>query len=180
MALYTRRAVAWCCLFFLLLIVCTFFVIDIEWVELSLEPPPSTVPVAEHCTQLPDAGIVETLDTTQEVVTAPIRRKHIVVASFFGFHFDVYMALAWTLRRVLAEVPDSKLDIFADPFYYGFQTIANDYDLYDGGRRSPMELVSYVQTNPTVDVIILGTCEIEYVSYVYHIDTNSRYTAWRR
>lgn len=94
----------------------------------------------------------------------PVTRKHVAIASFFGYHFDVYMALAWTLERVLTKVPGSELHVFAQPFYYGFQSVVEDLGLYHGVRDDVEDFLPYVRSNPTLDLIVLGTCEVECVN----------------
>ncbi|EKM59533.1 uncharacterized protein PHACADRAFT_250101 [Phanerochaete carnosa HHB-10118-sp] len=166
MVLATRRSVVWACPFFLvLLVVCTTFVIDIEWNQLIPASPSSVALDGEYCLRLSDSrhdiAVIEAQVSTQETTTTLIKRKHVLVASFFGFHFDVYMTLAWTLKRVLMQVPQAQIELFAAPFYYGFEAVVGEYGLYDGVRRDPEELLSYIQSNTTVDTVVLGTCEID-------------------
>ncbi|GJE84823.1 hypothetical protein PsYK624_008990 [Phanerochaete sordida] len=159
MPFLTRRSMAWACLVFLaLLFLTTVFLIDAEWKQLVPVLSSGSRLDREHCLQLSESYAVE---DTHSVSSGQVLRKNVVVASFFGFHFDVYMALVWTLKRVLGQVPGAHVEVFANPFYYGFDDIVQEYGLYDAARRDPAELVSYVQMNPSVDTIILGTCEID-------------------
>ncbi|SJL09859.1 uncharacterized protein ARMOST_13240 [Armillaria ostoyae] len=95
-------------------------------------------------------------------------RHHIAIASTFGFHHDVYMALAWTVGRVLERsVAGGSLQVYApSPFGFGFQTVVDDLDLYHGKIHNPDDLIRDLRSTGTetvYDIVILGTCEIEYV-----------------
>ncbi|KAF7316684.1 hypothetical protein HMN09_00401300 [Mycena chlorophos] len=93
----------------------------------------------------------------------PQKRFRVAVASHFGFHFDVYMALVWTLERVMAR-PDMQgsVEVFAEqPFGYQFHQIVDELRLYRGGAvRSPESLVAEIGTGE-IDLVVLGTCEID-------------------
>lgn len=94
--------------------------------------------------------------------SAPFRFKHVAVASGFGFHFDVYMALVWTLTRVLRDHHVSgDVQVFApQPFGFGFNDVVDSLALYDGTVRPPEELVDEVKQGQ-IDIVVLGTCEVE-------------------
>lgn len=159
MVVATRRSLAWGCpLFLILIFLSTFILLQIEWDRLIDVSPSVRMLGAEGCHPPFDSTAVG--DSQPPAIPSP-RRKHVIIASFFAFHFDVYMALAWTLKRVLGQVSGAQIDVFAAPFYYGFENIVQEYGLYDGVRREPAELVSFIQKNPTVDVVVLGTCEID-------------------
>ena len=98
----------------------------------------------------------------------PIKRRNVVVGSVFPHHFDVYMTVVWTLERVLSSIPDSQVHVFAEPFNYGFQSLVDRLGLYHGRRRGTNELVPFLSTEEggAVDMIVLGTCEVEYVARV--------------
>lgn len=95
----------------------------------------------------------------------PVRRRHnIAVASVFGYHFDVYMALVWTLRKVLSSDEQGVVRVFAEPFSMGFPAIIDRLGLYRGTQMSPNDLVPEVllsSINTSIDMVILGTCEVE-------------------
>ncbi|KAH9479942.1 hypothetical protein JR316_0008539 [Psilocybe cubensis] len=96
------------------------------------------------------------------VLDSPQIRKNVAVASTFGFHFDVYMAVVWTLQRVMRE---GKVQVYTPgPFYFDFQRIVETYNLYNGTYKSSdtlMEDVTSVEGDGSIDLIILGTCEID-------------------
>ncbi|KAF8917421.1 hypothetical protein CPB85DRAFT_1431339 [Mucidula mucida] len=75
--------------------------------------------------------------------TSPLRRKNIAIASSFGYHHDVYMAVAWTIERVIRKrSAHGHLQVYANtPFNrYGFQVIEK-LGLYHGTFRKPEELI---------------------------------------
>ncbi|PBK75884.1 hypothetical protein ARMSODRAFT_950233 [Armillaria solidipes] len=93
-------------------------------------------------------------------------RHHIAIASTFGFHHDVYMALAWTVGRVLERsVAGGSLQVYApSPFGFDFQTVVDDLDLYHGKIHNPDDLIRDLRSTGTetvYDIVILGTCEID-------------------
>ncbi|KAJ3558614.1 hypothetical protein NM688_g815 [Phlebia brevispora] len=90
-------------------------------------------------------------------------RRNIVVASMFPHHFDVYMALVWTLQRVLEHLPGTQIRVFAAPFNYGFQSLVEQLGIYRGKRHNSDQLLSFLagEDGRTVDMVILGTCEVD-------------------
>jgi len=96
----------------------------------------------------------------------PLAHKNVVVASVFGAHFDVYMAVAWTLHRIMPKNQGPSLRVYAQvPFLYKFQEVVNRYGLYEGEYQDPEHLIRDIQRDNEggIDLLILGTCEIEYV-----------------
>lgn len=164
-----RRAVGGACALLFLLLCLVAFTADAGW---SLRSSSNFVMESELCAEVPHMDM-----TSQGLVDRPVvaeesvKRKHIAIASVFGFHFDVYMALAWTLERILDKVPDSELQVFADPFYYGFQSVVDGLGLYHGPRNNREDFIPYLRNNPALDMVVLGTCEVECVS-----DYSSRLT----
>lgn len=122
-------------------------------------------PSTHACELGPSPSLETTIDIPEETENSAYspKRRNIVIASFFGYHFDVYMTIAWTLERVLANTPGSVIQVFAPPFFYGFQKIVNDLGLYHGQVRDPEQLLSYItdHTNGVVDTVFLGTCEFD-------------------
>ncbi|PPQ87891.1 hypothetical protein CVT25_001233 [Psilocybe cyanescens] len=92
----------------------------------------------------------------------PQKRKNVAVASTFGYHFDVYMTVAWTLQRVMKE---GKVQVYTPgPFYFDFQRIIDSYNLYDGTYKDYNTLVqdvTGVSDEGGIDLIVLGTCEVD-------------------
>ena len=107
----------------------------------------------------------------------PFRHRHIVVASQFGAHFDVYIAFAKTLHDVLSEdnatYPDWTLQVFAGtPLGHGFQEVVDRLKLYEGKFRHPDELDEAMKYDGSgegregenvIDLLVFGTCELECV-----------------
>ena len=92
--------------------------------------------------------------------------RNVVVASAFGAHFDVYMAVAWTLQRIMLKEPGN-LQVYAPtPFLFNFQEVVDRYGLYKGEIKDPNDLLGDIKSgghDGGIDLMILGTCEIEYV-----------------
>ena len=103
----------------------------------------------------------------------PRRRKSIVVASSFPYHFDVYMAAAKTIGDVLDSEPrDTEepgvIHLFTPDFGFGFDDIVEELDLWRhrGTRGHPEELINFINADrgaSGVDLIMFGTCEVEEV-----------------
>ena len=93
----------------------------------------------------------------------PQIRKNIAVASGFGAHFDVYMALVWTLERVMKN--EGKVQVYArTPFMFDFNRIVEEYHLYNGTFKHHDDLLRDINNDAGdggIDMVILGTCEIE-------------------
>jgi hypothetical protein len=104
-----------------------------------------------------------TKPTPQTVLKVPQRHQNIAVASTFGFHHDVYMALVWTLGKVLQNT--GTIDVFAPfPFGFDFGTIVKDLNLYNGTIHDPKTLIrrlSQPEGEAWIDMVVLGTCEVE-------------------
>jgi len=96
----------------------------------------------------------------------PLVHKNVVVASGFGAHFDVYLAVAWTLQRVMPKDQGS-LQVYAPtPFFFKFQDVVDRYQLYEGEIKHFNDLLGDIKSvgeDGGIDLLILGTCEIEYV-----------------
>lgn len=101
--------------------------------------------------------------------------KNVVVASTFGAHFDVYMAVVWTLQRIMLKEPGN-LQVYAQtPFGYKFQEVVDRYGLYKGEVKDPNHLLGDIKSggdNGIIDLVILGTCEVEYVFSASHSADN--------
>ena len=104
----------------------------------------------------------------------PRRRKNVAVASGFGPHFDVYMAFAKTLGDVMDEDGDGgyTIHVFAQDFAFGFQDLVDELHLWKhrGVRGKPEELFDHLSSNTeagSIDLVVLGTCEVEWVSRTY-------------
>lgn len=113
---------------------------------------------------IPQISITTQTSQSLNLQSIPERRKNVVIASSFGYHFDVYLAVAWTLKRVMRE---SSLRLYTPwPYYFDFQKIVDGYGLYNGEYDSHENLMRDVRANGGdggIDLIIFGTCEIECV-----------------
>jgi hypothetical protein len=102
-------------------------------------------------------------DTSSETWTdsPPLRRK-VAIASTFGFHHDVYLAVAWTLQRVFKRsTQGGQIRVYANtPLAFDFDTIVEKLGLYDGPYQRPESLVEDL-IKGELDLVILGTCEVE-------------------
>ena len=96
------------------------------------------------------------------------RHSHIVVASRFRSHFDVYLAFVQTLQKVMGS--KGHVSVYAEqPYRFGFAEIADPLGLYDGTYHHPDNLISDVNSTALypdepdvmVDMVVFGTCEIE-------------------
>jgi hypothetical protein len=93
----------------------------------------------------------------------PQKRRNIAVASVFGFHHDVYLALVWTMQRVMMD--NGKVQVYARPPYaFGFDDIVDQFGLYHGATKHPDDLISDIANDTTeggIDMVVFGTCEID-------------------
>lgn len=91
--------------------------------------------------------------------------SNIAVASNFAYHFDVYLPLVWSIQRVLKGA--GHLQVYAPtPFGFNFQNVSDELGLYRGHIKEPQDLIHDIRSSPegdAIDMVILGTCEIEYV-----------------
>jgi hypothetical protein len=95
--------------------------------------------------------------------------RNIAVASVFGFHFDVYLALVWTMQRVMKG--QGNVQVYAEtPFAYEFQNITDELALYQGSFKDPAQLISDLHRDITIDMVVFGTCSVECVhSFLYSV-----------
>ncbi|KAF4571606.1 hypothetical protein EYR36_008948 [Pleurotus pulmonarius] len=93
-----------------------------------------------------------------------LRRKHVAIASAFGFHHDVYLALAWTMKRVMGPSGGAVQVYARTPYAFGFQEIVDELGLYNGPVKTPEELVKDITQHGgegSIDLVVLGTCEVD-------------------
>jgi hypothetical protein len=91
-------------------------------------------------------------------------RSNVALASNFGFHFDVYLPLAWSIQRVLQG--QGHAQVYAStPFGFNFQNVSDELGLYRGHFKGPGDLIDDIRLNPSdgrgIDIVILGTCEVD-------------------
>jgi len=87
--------------------------------------------------------------------------QNIAVASSVGFHFDVYMAVVWSLERVMKG--NGSVQVYApSPFPHDFEQIVDRLGLYHGHIKNPTDLISDM-ANTNISLLIIGTCEFECV-----------------
>lgn len=96
-----------------------------------------------------------------------LKHKRIAIASGFGFHHDVYLALAWTLERVMKD--RGQIGVYArTPLHFEFEKVVQQLGLYRGVIKDPQQLFLDLADrglDDAIDMVILGTCEIECVSF---------------
>jgi hypothetical protein len=91
----------------------------------------------------------------------PVKRHNVVVASDFGYHVDVYMALVWTLERVI----NKPVPVYAgQPYHHGFSDVVKNNNLHRGPFYDTSQLDPDLAKDNTIDMVVFGTCEIEYVT----------------
>lgn len=99
---------------------------------------------------------------TKSLAAIPQKRMNVAIASSFGFHFDVYMTVAWTLQRVMKE---GNVQVYTPgTFGYDFQSIVEKYGLYKGTYKEHTALTQDVldgNGDGGIDLIVFGTCELE-------------------
>jgi len=85
-----------------------------------------------------------------------------VVASGFEPHFDVYMAVVWTLKRIMLKDQGDVQVYRTKPFKHKFQEIVDQYGLYKGEFKDYKDLIGDIKSGGNdggIDLVILGTCE---------------------
>lgn len=96
----------------------------------------------------------------------PALKGKIAVASMFGYHFDVYLSLVWTLERLVKQ--GTSIQVYTpEPYHFNFEEIVDGFGLYDGSIKDVKTLVhdlSHGEGDDAIRLLILGTCEVEYVS----------------
>jgi hypothetical protein len=101
-----------------------------------------------------------------EHLSTPIKRHSVVVASAFGFHTDVYMALVWTLERI-TQKPVPVYHVDNEPFNFGFGEAVKRLGLHHGPVLNISDLPSALNNTSSdgtmIDLLVFGTCEVEYV-----------------
>jgi hypothetical protein len=107
----------------------------------------------------------------KENLAVPQKRHRVAIASLFFGHFDVYMALAWTLQRVMGRSKTGSVEVYIPtPFGFKFQTIVDNLRLYRGKTKSTDDFIKAINSNMGdggIDTVVLGTCEFECGFYYY-------------
>lgn len=167
MASFSRRTVLTGYIALLLLVVlsCISYTFNAGWIPLFSSDWPSSPIIADFNACSWQSSREQQVDA---VLTGlrhqiPPKRSNIAIASVFNYHFDVYMALAWTLQRIQSRTPGLRLQVFADTFHYGFEETIDALDIYHGERRGADLLLDSLRQadEDIIDLLILGTCEIE-------------------
>lgn len=95
------------------------------------------------------------------------KHKRIAIASTVDFHYDVYLALAWTLERVMKG--QGQIDVYGEtPLRFEFGKVVQQLGLYHGVIRNPPQLFLDLADHgldDAIDMVILGTCELECVFF---------------
>lgn len=99
---------------------------------------------------------------TPATLPTTLLHQNIAVASVFGWHFNVYLPLVWSMQRVLKG--QGNVQVYADtPFEHNFQNLSDELGPYHGSFKTPPELISDLRRNPAIDMVVFGTCEAECV-----------------
>ena len=138
------------------------FSVDRDYSELGSYPPGDAPPrPVDH----------EVVQNPHQTHTSPatLRRRNVTFATSFVYHGDVYMTLAKSMGDVMdVEEAPTQISIFAQPFPFGFQEIVEDYGLWkhQGVRAEHEKFVDFLNAETgdgAVDLVVLGTCQYEYV-----------------
>jgi hypothetical protein len=103
-------------------------------------------------------------------VTHPVCH-HVAVATFVGWHYEVYMDIADVVSQQLSC---GDVRVYAPgaprPFNYGFEQIVDELSLYHGPLSGVDDFFRDINSStlfaeeaglPMIDVVVLGTCELE-------------------
>jgi hypothetical protein len=116
-------------------------------------------------------------DKTETSSSLPQVRRNVVLATHFNYHQDVLFALAWTIERVMAK--DTKLSVYAPTPGWNFDQVVREFGLYHGTTKDDKVLINDILTDSGdggIDMVILGTCEVEYVRSSPSHSENSCFT----
>jgi len=100
--------------------------------------------------------------------TLPQVRRNVALATRFGYHHDVIFALSWTIERVMKG--NGKLNVYApSPLSWNFDDVVEELGLYHGAVKRDRDLIKDILDSPDggIDMVILGTCEIECVVHFH-------------
>ncbi|PPQ75088.1 hypothetical protein CVT24_010153 [Panaeolus cyanescens] len=116
-----------------------------------------------------------TVRLQQNLRSIPQKRQRVAIASTFGYHFDVYLALAWTMQRVMSRLPNpaahdlggnGTVAVYTpeSEFHFGFNKIIDALGLYKGEIKPSENLfddLDKAMDGHKIDLVVLGTCEID-------------------
>ncbi|PPR07644.1 hypothetical protein CVT24_006546 [Panaeolus cyanescens] len=111
----------------------------------------------------------------QNLRSIPQKRQRVAIASTFGYHFDVYLALAWTMQRVMSRPPNpaahdlggnGTVAVYTpEPkFHFGFDKVIDALGLYKGEIKPSENLFDDLDKEVDghkIDLVVLGTCEVD-------------------
>lgn len=93
------------------------------------------------------------------------KHRNIAIATTFGLHFDVWLPVAWTLQRILRDVEDSSVQVYAQtPFAHGFGNISDELGLYRGSIKDYDAIIADLRANEGdggIDMVLLPTSLFE-------------------
>ncbi|KAF7356316.1 putative eukaryotic translation initiation factor 5 [Mycena venus] len=145
---------------------CSLFLIFLIWQFVSLNEYPISVASVKLWPSSTKCSATMPLEELEENLIVPQKRYRAAVASSFGFHFDVYLAVVWTLERVMGRSPTGGVvEVYAPAkFGWQFQTIVDTLGLYHGEAKQSKDLVEAINANKGdggIDLVVLGTCEFD-------------------
>jgi len=103
----------------------------------------------------------------------PLVHRNVAVATSFGYHLDVLFSLSWTLQRVMKD--QGQLHVYLpSQNHWNIEGVVKEQGLYQGAIKSHEDLIKDLNDNQGdggIDMVILGTCEIEcvFVSLLSHL-----------
>ncbi|KZP29682.1 hypothetical protein FIBSPDRAFT_815775 [Athelia psychrophila] len=91
------------------------------------------------------------------------KHRNVAFSTTFVLHFDVWLAVTWTLQRVwkLQGVEGGSMQAYAQtPYAHGFQEISDQLGLYYGSVKDYQAIIADLKANEGdggIDMVILGT-----------------------
>jgi hypothetical protein len=93
----------------------------------------------------------------------PQKRKNVAFATTFAYHLDVLLPVAWTMERVMKG--NGKMQAYIPTALpYDFQDVVHELGIYSGTIKSHDEFLDGLRADNEIDLVVLGTCEFEYVT----------------
>ncbi|KZP07911.1 hypothetical protein FIBSPDRAFT_272137 [Athelia psychrophila] len=97
------------------------------------------------------------------------KHRNIAIATTFGYHFDVWLPVAWTLQRIMRGVEGGAVQVYAQtPFAHGFGEISDNLGLYRGSIKDYEAIIADLRANEGdggIDMVIFPTSIIDLRHY---------------
>jgi hypothetical protein len=94
--------------------------------------------------------------------------RHVAVASYVGWHFEIYMSIVAVLEKELCPFPTGSVHVYLpESFRYGFDNLVDELGLYHGNFSTKHELFDDMDSaslfpedeGSMIDMIVLPSCE---------------------